>query len=550
MRTRSRCALLKCVLSIATLIAGAPSRAEDAVITMSCGALANTCMPTENIKIVATIAVASNATAEVKAAAQGNADTLLATADYQVFDRDDDQKKLKRPAPLPTNIPGERLIDLRMLLTSQSDELTRSVIYGKGGTSVGLRLQVTAAGKEVNFPFTLDMSSVYRDGTVGLILSNKAPYCEPKAGKPSLKNCEFNSVLVLPIENFSQWAAGSGLQQDALTLYLNDVAMSGVTGLPEPVHTQAATGVATATVNEGARMLRFKLTRDLANAASTKAWNDLLASDVSPTIALKVGLGTGAKRWSFSSGTVTFELRRSFMLPLFVGIAVLALVIILGLLPRMDTKFSTLRTVNVLVKSKVAYDALPTADRQQIINDLKFEFKTPHSLSRIQMAFWIFTVTFSFFALWFIVDGGHHLLNSTALALMGISATSMVLAQVIDMATEDDVKIDTALETALTGFGANPKTKQIADVKMEYASAQAAGLLTTNRVLRDIFAEKGTTRLDLHRIQLGCFTVFYLVVFVLSLNKLMALPEFSTNTLALLGISSASYLGYKFGVSK
>jgi len=37
---------------------------------------------------------------------------------------------------------------------------------------------------------------------------------------------------------------------------------------------------------------------------------------------------------------------------------------------------------------------------------------------------------------------------------------------------------------------------------------------------------------------------------VLSLNESLALPEFSTNTLALLGISSASYLGFKIGASK
>jgi hypothetical protein len=35
-------------------------------------------------------------------------------------------------------------------------------------------------------------------------------------------------------------------------------------------------------------------------------------------------------------------------------------------------------------------------------------------------------------------------------------------------------------------------------------------------------------------------------VFLSSLNAVLALPEFSSYTLALLGISTASYLGYKF----
>jgi hypothetical protein len=59
-------------------------------------------------------------------------------------------------------------------------------------------------------------------------------------------------------------------------------------------------------------------------------------------------------------------------------------------------------------------------------------------------------------------------------------------------------------------------------------------------------SERGSARIDLHRLQLTAFTLFYLIIFLASLNTLLALPEFSSNTLALLGISNAGYLGFKF----
>ena len=124
MRTRNRLALLKCVLSCGVLWIRAQGVTQDAVITMSCGALANSCAPTDSIKVVATIAVAADPTPDVKAAAQGNAEKLPEVADYRIFDRDSDMKKLALPKPLPTNTPGERTVDLRRLLASQSDDTT------------------------------------------------------------------------------------------------------------------------------------------------------------------------------------------------------------------------------------------------------------------------------------------------------------------------------------------------------------------------------------------------------------------------------------------
>lgn len=99
-------------------------------------------------------------------------------------------------------------------------------------------------------------------------------------------------------------------------------------------------------------------------------------------------------------------------------------------------------------------------------------------------------------------------------------------------------------------FSANPPANSQADVENFMRKARDSAFVSTKSFARDIFAEKGTSRYDLHRLQMVAFTLFYMGLFLWSLNRELALPEFSTNTLALLGISTASYLGYKFTASQ
>jgi hypothetical protein len=532
------------------------SAATPATFSMSCASLATVCAPTDHLKIIATVAVAADANPDQKATAVQAAEGILNSSTIEIVDRDSPDRKLNLGEPLRTNTAAERLIDLRPILASRQRAAdVRSIIYGKDGSTIALRVQITPKdGGMVSLAFTLDMSSAYKDGTVGLLLADDPPHCETPGSNGRAAACGMGSTLVLPTTNLQQWFSGTGRQTDAVGLQLNEVAMTGMQSFAEAV--QVTSGLDTddrarpdtVAAERRRNELRFKLQRDLADATSLKSWTGLLESQAGRQIDLKVSVGADSKRWTYAK-TTPLSLKRSFWLVAGVSLGAIGLLVLAGFLPLWGTaKGTTLRATNVLEQSKLVYDSLSETQKNALReHGMKLTFLPPHSLSRLQMTLWIATVMLGFIVLWCLTQSDH-LINSTALALIGISATSMVFAQVIDFPTDADKIIDAALAAVLTTFKSGSSTEN--EVEPKLIAAREAGLITTNHFARDIFAEKGTTRSDLHRVQLAAFTVFYFVVYVLSLNESLALPEFSTNTLALLGISSASYLGFKIGASK
>jgi hypothetical protein len=555
--TRSRqrtitAALIAMASCFANGLAPSAVAATAATFSMSCATLAAVCSPNDHLKVTAALPIAADSSAAQKAEAVAAAEAILNGSVIEFVDRDTD-RSLGLGGPLRTNVAAERLFDLRPILASgQRSEDVRALVYEKDSSTIALRLKITPKGDEpVWLPFALDMAGAYKDGTVGLLLGD-APRCESPSSNGSAVPCEIGTTLVLPIVNLQQWLAGSGRPLDAVNLQLNEVAMSGVQGfsealqLPKKVDGGDKEKLDASQAEARRHELRFKLQRDLSNAASRKSWGDLLATGDGSPIDMKVSVGVDSKHWTYGK-PASLVLARGYWLVGGVFVLAVAFVVLANFLPLWGgAKGTTLRATNVLVKSKVVYDALSPAQKDALKKQLNLTFLPPHSLSRLQMALWIVTVTIGFVLLWILTKSGD-LLNSTALALIGISAGSMVFAQVIDFPTDADKEIDTNLAAVLTTYQAGTST--VADVDPKLIAAREAGLLTTNHFARDIFAEKGTTRSDLHRVQLAAFTVFYFVVYVLSLNESLALPEFSTNTLALLGISSASYLGFKIGAS-
>jgi hypothetical protein len=178
--------------------------------------------------------------------------------------------------------------------------------------------------------------------------------------------------------------------------------------------------------------------------------------------------------------------------------------------------------------------------------------RAPYSLSMVLMALWLMIVSFSFFVMFCLTQSGD-LINSTALALMGFSAGTFVLAKTIDTPSDAqrdaDELVDDALATALRNFDPQQSATAI-PVLAGMDAARAVGLITSKSAVRDLFSEKGVARFDLHRLQLFAFSLFYAGVFLWSLNRILALPDFSSTTLGLLGISTASYLGFKFAATQ
>jgi hypothetical protein len=141
----------------------------------------------------------------------------------------------------------------------------------------------------------------------------------------------------------------------------------------------------------------------------------------------------------------------------------------------------------------------------------------PYSLSRFQMAFWFFLVICAYLFMW-MITGELDTITESILALIGIGA-------------------GTALGSALIDSGAN-----------EDSAAKNATTADEDAVsegfLRDVLSDGGG--ISFHRFQMFVWTLALGVIFIASVFRHLAMPAFSATLLGLMGISSGTYLGFKF----
>lgn len=137
--------------------------------------------------------------------------------------------------------------------------------------------------------------------------------------------------------------------------------------------------------------------------------------------------------------------------------------------------------------------------------------RRPYSMARCQMAWWLFLVTgcFGFIA---IVTGDYNgIVTPETLPLLGISGATALAAVAID------------------------SNKTLPDGKVWPVSVS---------FLIDILSDvNGVT---VQRFQLFVWTIVLGIVFVVGAYRTLALPQFDTSLLALMGISSGLYIGFKW----
>ena len=135
--------------------------------------------------------------------------------------------------------------------------------------------------------------------------------------------------------------------------------------------------------------------------------------------------------------------------------------------------------------------------------------KQPFSIGRSQMACWFFLILLSYVFLW-LVTGDHDTIPPSLLGLMGISSATALVAEAIP-----------ALQ------------------KEKDAAAR-----TSKGWWRDlVMGENGVVALD--RLQIVVWTIVLSGVFLTSVVWDLTMPEFNATLLALMGISSGTYIGFK-----
>lgn len=257
----------------------------------------------------------------------------------------------------------------------------------------------------------------------------------------------------------------------------------------------------------------------------------------------------------------------------------------LTIIPKLRTAFGFI----VILIALIAFSAL--ARYTHIIRDTNAprrpDGKRPYSLARGQMAFWFFLVIASYFFLW-VVTGDMNTLNSSVLALIGISAGTALGSAFVDaskpvpvgssgnqpivdvtrphlevLAELKQLRADTqkeleALQKVRTAISPSEKEaldeneRQQNEVRERLANYrwQSAYFAwpTWKGVMYDLLAENNL--ISFHRFQIFVWTLILGIMFVASVYNELAMPEFSATLLGLLGISAGTYVGFKLPEAK
>ncbi|HEY2829260.1 MAG TPA: hypothetical protein VGJ88_04025 [Thermoanaerobaculia bacterium] len=217
------------------------------------------------------------------------------------------------------------------------------------------------------------------------------------------------------------------------------------------------------------------------------AWHELLGSPTNFTRPVSVSIGSTTS-FSALSNVTNFELEVIPASPFHVYL-ILLLVTLIG--------FVYLCTHTPVIRGGQPSQGLK--DR-------------PFSLSLFQMAFWFFLVIAAYVFIWLICDELNTITDSV-LGLIGIGAATAVGAKMVNDRT--------------TGSDAPS---------------------VTHGFVSDLISD--ANGVSIHRLQMFVWTLVLGVIFLASVYKDLAMPEFSATLLGLMGISSGTYLGVKTQASK
>jgi hypothetical protein len=189
----------------------------------------------------------------------------------------------------------------------------------------------------------------------------------------------------------------------------------------------------------------------------------------------------------------------------------------------------------------------------------------PFSLGLVQMAFWFYLVIACYLYIW-LVTGEYNTLTEGVLAMTGISAATGLGATMIDGQKRQTVETQrnalissqTALQSRIAEIAAatpapgspldtelQDKKTQLAKVTADLAVLPALPPPTPSKgFLTDLMSDADGIRF--HRFQVVVWTIVLGIVFIRLVYQEFTMPQFSTLLLGLMGLSSGTYVGFKF----
>ncbi len=326
---------------------------------------------------------------------------------------------------------------------------------------------------------------------------------------PKKPVARLGEVVVVSVANDDLFRASAGANK--VTLFVN-----GQDTSIEPIDSATSNYV-------------FRLER---NDKNTKLWERILeAPFTNRTTEIHVSIGSGGKPLPVADnvGTLTFE-KTNFENPapwIWIGIFIVVMIYFFHLV------FST----------DILRNGPKVGEQVQAF-----------SLGRSQMAWWLFIVVVSYVTIWMITGNRDTVSNST-LILIGISGATALGAVAIDAtaSTRTKAAIDrlntelTTLQAQRAATGATPALIAAIDDRIAAIQEEQTNIVKTPPSvgwLTDILTDDSGA-VALHRLQVLLWTFVIGVVFLASVAHVLSMPEFNPTLLALMGISGATYLGFK-----
>jgi hypothetical protein len=173
-----------------------------------------------------------------------------------------------------------------------------------------------------------------------------------------------------------------------------------------------------------------------------------------------------------------------------------------------------------------------------------------YSLGRCQMAFWFFLIAMAF-CLIFLITWDVDSISQGVLGLMGISAATGLAGAVVDTSKNgaaESQKTDLMAQNVSLAAG-QPDPQRQADIKAKLAQVNAQLQTSpTDGLINDLLSD--ATGISFHRFQMVVWTIILGIVFVVRVKGDLVMPDFSATLLGLMGISSGTYIGFKFPEQK
>lgn len=350
-------------------------------------------------------------------------------------------------------------------------------------------------------------------------------------------NLELDDLIQVEVEHLNEWAAKNDASK--LVPYLNGLAIHG--NYPAEVH---------ASQNH----LHFHLQN---TAENRQVWIDLLGEPHSTRKAVTFSVGLDQQS-PFDS---VYDQQRPIWLtvinPPYGAIALVVVVVTLVVLILLSAKTNLLRDGG----------GCPIPGKMR-----------PYNLGRVQMAFWFFLIYASYMTIWLITDA-LDTITASLLALMGISAGTALSDAFID-SSKMNANADQLLKLSaekqsleqsipevqgqITSLNARPSllpedtsnrdslNKQVQDNRTRLAQviqelqrlAPAADAGVSKGFIRDVLSDG--SGYSFHRYQICAWTIVLGIIFISSVYNDLSMPEFSSTLLGLMGISSGTYIGFRF----